>query len=1711
MKSLRQLISIVFIISLFTFAMGQVLNTDWQFSVNEGNMPSYISTDADDVRGIAAYDGKIYLGSFRSKGVKILDIASGDSIGMVNESALSLGDVNVDDDGVLFGSKMVGHAGQWLPVEPVVIYMWNGDDAARDTLLTFLPDTASFQYFRLGDKFSVEGSYADGSLEVYLVDSGWWGKYLYKFSMADGVMNQTPEVITLSGTGFVKTDNQAHVAPLSGTDDFLLSGSGQKITYCTPDGVFGDQFSGGIAGDGNALAAFEVNDRKFVVQNLIWSAMSFQVLEWTDGVANATRHWGMTPSAFGPTGNNGNMVGDVAYIDNGDGSVTFSVMMTDCGIGVYTMEVPVTPEEPVNMVSLWQIDGGTRDYFKSSGDQVRGMGYIESLGVVMIASRTDMKIHLLDAASGSDLGELDMTGVDGGFYGLSLMKSVADKDGVIYACNLAKGGEFKIYRWADTSAVPTVAYQANTDTRLGDVLSIYGSGTDTKLYASENGGTAIKVFGTTDGESFDIVQSIPIAAGTANGGISVVNDAELWINAAWKDVTKIDTAGNVLATVSGIDNIYGNVLFMEGKFGQKLLAVSANHSEGNRRKVKVYDITTDEVAPSYWGSAETGNYERGNGNVAGDIQYTLNEDGTINLFQMTTNNSIAAWNMDLPIYDNDEVVTFEDDSEVANWGAHDEASKWTAYAYDADKQALKITDGGYGMLAKRVITVSQDMKYRVSLSIQVPAWADDANELYLTVTGIDSNPDTLVVSDCTNFTGVNLSGTADLGSEGYIKLYSETSPAEELYIDYIYVDDQAEDVMLAVDGSMLEYGKTAFHGNKTMTVTATNSGADNMVFDSFRFKSGEYFSVSSDKEIVKPGESATLTIAFNPTVADSVEDKLIVVTNGGIAAINMTGFGYELWPMDWRLAAGDEGTDWFWTESLQHYVRGIAYNKLNNHLYVVSRIGGPNVYILDAATGEKIGMLDNTGMAQNGATYHVNLVDVTDDGQIIVTSLGRTPDMFNVYHFADEKSAPTMVFSEDVEMVAGDAMSVAGTGNNLTIYSAGHWSTNGNNDELNKIVKLTTTDLTNWEKSTIDIPAIRDANYGISAVDDGEYFFINGTGASAPIYMKSDGTILYEFDSSIPAGTSVEYFEIDEGTAIRRFVSLTNGWSSGTAIVELLGEPGDSLCSSVELQGPSTEDYATISNANATAMSVYNPYNNSIIEIVTNNGISSYSLEVIAPDAVTPDMAIVKVVPRDVNFGTLLGGSKTMIYQVQNVGTQSVEIEDAVSSDVAVTTNLVATTLAAGESVEFDLTFDPMTLAGEVSIPVKINTSIGIDFVNANANCVAIVGDPIDEDFASWTEFDGHGWSSTGAALQNMAGYGHGDAKFISGKDSDVELTILTPKLVDPSKLVFYYAEWSGSDVWELEVMLADDTTGGEIHWIDTLGTVTPPGNFDWILANYDIEIEGDVFIGFKIAGNVTGTLCLDDVKIDAKGIAIEGTEINEDFSTWSSYSGNGWFGSNVTLRDDGYGNGDSKYIGPDDDHLSQPVKIITPKLVNPTHVSFYYSLYSIGNSWTAKVMLSEDGGQTWCDTLGTFSAPSTFDWIYTDFPIEKTGDYYVGIVLDGDINGGMFIDDFKADADGRTVGVDEEMLPFEFNLSQNYPNPFNPTTNINFVLPKAVDVKLYLFNLKGQKVATIRNEYMKAGYHTVNFDASMLASGVYFYRMEAGKFTDVKKMTLLK
>ena len=91
------------------------------------------------------------------------------------------------------------------------------------------------------------------------------------------------------------------------------------------------------------------------------------------------------------------------------------------------------------------------------------------------------------------------------------------------------------------------------------------------------------------------------------------------------------------------------------------------------------------------------------------------------------------------------------------------------------------------------------------------------------------------------------------------------------------------------------------------------------------------------------------------------------------------------------------------------------------------------------------------------------------------------------------------------------------------------------------------------------------------------------------------------------------------------------------------------------------------------------------------------------------------------------------------------------------------------------------------------------------------------------------------------------------------------------------------------------------------------------------------------------------------------------------------------------------------------------------------------------------------------------------------------------------------------------EEIPADFALLQNYPNPFNPSTKIEFKIPAAGLVSIKVYDLLGREVITLITDDLQPGNYTIDFDASTLASGIYFYTLNTGEFNSTKKMILLK
>jgi len=149
---------------------------------------------------------------------------------------------------------------------------------------------------------------------------------------------------------------------------------------------------------------------------------------------------------------------------------------------------------------------------------------------------------------------------------------------------------------------------------------------------------------------------------------------------------------------------------------------------------------------------------------------------------------------------------------------------------------------------------------------------------------------------------------------------------------------------------------------------------------------------------------------------------------------------------------------------------------------------------------------------------------------------------------------------------------------------------------------------------------------------------------------------------------------------------------------------------------------------------------------------------------------------------------------------------------------------------------------------------------------------------------------------------------------------------------------------------------------------------------------------------------------------------------------------------------------------------------------------------------------------------------VYRDFEIpfeylsQETPDTCIVTVMiigpdtgsDFHLGSSFTVDDLNF-SDAPVSVEDESVNPNTFGLEQNYPNPFNPGTVIRYAMPSAGNVTLTVYNSLGEEVARLVDQFVEAGTHEVDFNAANLPSGLYLYKLNAGSFTSVKKMVLMK
>ncbi len=815
-------------------------------------------------------------------------------------------------------------------------------------------------------------------------------------------------------------------------------------------------------------------------------------------------------------------------------------------------------------------------------NMVRTLAYSQKTKHLYVASRNGGTfIKVFDPVTGNYVKDLNTAGISGGTYHINMV--TATRDGQIFAGNLAlANGTFKLYRYADEDAAPALVWEGVVPGRAGDALACSGVGDQVTVFASGWNNDKIFTFASTPA-GFVRQNDIPLPeASAARYGISPVGNGDyLFVAAPTLPTRYIKRDGTVIYefpkdAALGASVTYVEVPAVDG-VSRRFLLLPHGWTPGTR-VIELIGEDGDNLCANweFWDQppARTPVYATNpNANATTQVVYEVYNN---QLIELVTNNGLSAYSFanimpEAGVREPDPIFS----TESIAFGSY--------YLGDTAQKSFQVTNIGSAPLQIFSIRFGRTL---FSSDLVTPL--------------VVNVGDTVVV---------NVDFSADEVGEIADVLTVETD-AGDYGIDLTATVTRFWPFTV----SELDFGQVWARGANMLGFQLVNNGAVPVTVDSVVSESPLVAVTPDTAMTVAVGDTVDFTATLSPVDIGAIDSHVLFHTNLGVFDFAVKGMVRELWPLVWRQTA--DTTVWHGTNNM---VRTLVYNKATHHLMTVSRVGGSFIKALDPKNGKAVKDLDNTGIS--GGTYHINMMAVTDDGQIFAGNLALAGTAFKLYYWKNEDAAPVKIFDGLLDGRTGDALGVSGQGNNVTVYVSGSDNT--------KIFTVKTTDGVTFNRGDdIPLPEKSAARYAISPVND-DYLFVEGVGTQVR-YLKKDGTVLKAFDRTLLGGTTCTYFEVvtDAGVT-RRFVAACDGFSPGTRVVELLGAPGDDLCSLFNILPANTTKYATVSNINATGQVAYDRVNNHLVELVTNNGVSAYSFANVVPNpkaytVITP-IAAVKV------------------------------------------------------------------------------------------------------------------------------------------------------------------------------------------------------------------------------------------------------------------------------------------------------------------------------------------------------------------------------------------------------------------------------------------------------------------------------------------------------
>jgi len=304
--------------------------------------------------------------------------------------------------------------------------------------------------------------------------------------------------------------------------------------------------------------------------------------------------------------------------------------------------------QPFNLVPSWNLIPGSRPYLTTDSTQ-RGLAYNPTTGHLLLVNRAGgLSVNILDAGSGGNLGTLNLGSIiTGGTFPLSMIG--VGSDGAIYAGNLTVGSgadPFKLYRWANETAAPTLAFSGNpspgNNQRYGDTMDVRGAGLGTQILLGSRNGTNAALFSSADGSTYSstVVVTPGISGGDLGLGITYGAGNTYWgKGSSGTTLRLIDlTSGTLLQSYA--PSVFTNTFSPIGVDpGNNLLA---GISIATPDRVVLYDISNslNSSNPPVFLDSEIFATDNANGFSVGSVEF-----GAGKLFILDNNHGIAAYSV----------------------------------------------------------------------------------------------------------------------------------------------------------------------------------------------------------------------------------------------------------------------------------------------------------------------------------------------------------------------------------------------------------------------------------------------------------------------------------------------------------------------------------------------------------------------------------------------------------------------------------------------------------------------------------------------------------------------------------------------------------------------------------------------------------------------------------------------------------------------------------------------------------------------------------------------------------------------------------------------------------------------------------------------------------------------------------------------------------